>query len=99
MTGRKRIGALALCIGLIVILFVSTAFIIHEADHDCAGEDCPICRMIAVNLRLLRTVGFAALALSAFFFLLYIYAAYRRQGRHAGAYAGTLVSWKIRLND
>ena len=57
MTGRKRFGALLLCIGLILVLSVSVAFIAHEADHDCCGEDCPICQTIAVNISLLRTLG------------------------------------------
>ena len=61
MTGRKRFGALLLCIGLLLVLSVSTAFIAHEADHDCCGEDCPICRTIAVNISLLRTLGLAVL--------------------------------------
>jgi hypothetical protein len=99
MAERKRIGALALCIGLALVLLVSTAFIIHEADHDCDGEDCPICRMIAVNLRLLRTAGLAALLLTAFFSLLSVCVVSCRQDRHARLCAGTLVSWKIRLND
>jgi hypothetical protein len=99
MTGRKRIGALLLCIGLVLVLSVSAAFIIHEADHDCTGEDCPVCRNIAVNIRLLRTIGLAALILPLLFLLPAAHAAYRRQDRDASFCPGTLVSWKIRLND
>ena len=32
MTNQKRIGALILCVGLALVLAVSTAFIVHEAD-------------------------------------------------------------------
>lgn len=35
MANAKRSGALILCIGLAIVLAVSTALIIHEADHDC----------------------------------------------------------------
>ena len=54
MTDRKRVLALLLCVGLAAVLCVSTLHIALEADHDCCGEDCPICEMIAVNVRLLR---------------------------------------------
>ena len=99
MTDRKRVGALLLCIGLILVLSVSTAFIAHEADHDCCGEDCPICRTIAVNISLLRTLGLAVLAVLCFFFLLSLRSARFTQARNNHFFPGTLVSWKIRLND
>ncbi|MER2055531.1 MAG: hypothetical protein ABTB30_09635 [Clostridia bacterium] len=99
MTGRKRISALLLCIGLVLVLSVSAAFIIHEADHDCIGEDCPICRNIAINIRLLRTTGLAALILPAFRLLQVAPIAYERQDRQAYFCPETLVRWKIRLNN
>ncbi len=99
MTGRKRAGALLLCIGLVLVLSVSMAFIMHEAGHDCTGEDCPICRNIAINIRLLCTAGLAALALSAFCILPAAHTAYGRRDRHAYFCPETLVRWKIRLND
>ena len=99
MTNRKRIGVLMLCIGLILVLSVSTAFIAHEADHDCCGEDCPICQTIAVNIRLLRTVGLAVVLLAVLTVLLDGQAVRFRRNRYAHVSFGTLVSLKIRLND
>ena len=99
MTNRKSFDTLLLCIGLILVLSVSVAFIACEADHDCCGEDCPICRTIASNISLLRTLGLAALAVLYSFFLLSVRPARRRWERYASFFSGTLVSWKIRLND
>ena len=99
MTGRKRFGALLLCVGLILVLSVSTAFIAHEADHDCCGEDCPICRTIAINISLLRTLGLAVLAVLCLFFLLTVRSARFMREQNNCFFPGTLVSWKIRLND
>ncbi len=99
MTERKRAGALLLCIGLVLILSVSTAFIIHEAGHDCSGEDCPICRNIAVNIRLLCAAGLAVPVLQAFRLLPVMHTAFGRQGRRAYLGPETLVRWKIRLNN
>ncbi len=99
MTNAKRAGAMILCIGLVLVLAVSVAFIAHEADHDCSGEDCPICQAIAVNIRLLRLAGTAAIVLAAFFFLLSGPSAASRQDRYHCFRSGTPVSWKVRLND
>ena len=99
MTNRKRTGALLLCIGLVFVLSVSMIFIVREADHDCCGEDCPICQMIAVNIRLLRTLGLIILTFSAFYMALSGQSARRRsEGLHYFRLV-TPVSWKIRLND
>ncbi len=99
MTGRKRISALLLCIGMVLVLSVSAAFIIHEADHDCTGEDCPICRNIAVNIRLLCTAGLVLLVLLAFRLLLAAHSEYGQGDGHARFCPETLVRWKIRIND
>lgn len=99
MTNRRRVTALLLCIGLVFALAVSSAFIAHEAGHICSGEDCPICQMIAVNVNLLRTIGLAVLLLLVLFALQREGMAHRDQQRLSLPASGTLVSWKIRLND
>ena len=47
MSKQKRLLALLLCVGMFLVLFASSAYIAHEAKHDCAGEDCEICETIA----------------------------------------------------
>ncbi len=99
MTNTKRIGAMILCIGLVLVLAVSIAFIANEADHNCSGEDCPFCRMIAANINLLRTLGLAVIAFLSLFFLTFGRSVRGRKDRHACFFSGTPVSWKVRLND
>ena len=100
MMNRKRIGVLLICVGLVIALSVSVFFIAHEAHHDCRGEDCPICETIAVNVRLLGTLGLALFATLLFRFLLPARPARRHhQDRYARFVPGTLVSWKIRLDN
>ena len=99
MTNRRRIGALLLCISMVFALSVSSAFIVHEAGHDCSGHDCPVCQMIAVNVNLLRFLGLAVLLLLAVSVLLRGRFTHREQERFCLPASGTLVSWKIRLND
>lgn len=99
MTNRRRITALMLCIGLVFALFVSSAYIAHEAGHDCSGHDCPVCRMIAVSVNLIRMLGLAALMTLILSALLQERYIRREQQRLCLPAFGTLVSWKIRLND
>ena len=99
MNARKRGYALLLCVGLILALFVSSAFLIQEADHDCCGEHCPVCEMIAMTTALMRSFCLIA----AVMLLRSVFTA-ARSAFHApetgyGHSAGTPVSRKIRMND
>ena len=47
MTMRKK-TVIALTILFVFVMFFSHVFVIEEADHDCSGEDCPICEIIAI---------------------------------------------------
>ena len=98
MNTRKRACALLLCIGFILVLSVSSAFLIHEADHDCCGEDCPICKTVAMTTALLRALCLVVTAVQLFAASAVLSAlkAPERDRVHA---AGTPVSWKIRLNN
>ena len=99
MNARKRGNALLLCIGLVLVLLVSSAFLIQEADHDCCGEDCPICRTIAMTTALMQ-----ALCLIAAAQLMWSVLAISRSAFHIPGFVclhaeGTPVSRKTRIND
>ena len=98
MMNRKRIDALLLCAGMILVLLFSVAFMIHEAGHDCSGEDCLICRMIVANTNLLRLLGWGVPLLLALMFL-HGSGTTRRVFHFIPYVCGTLVSLKIRMND
>ena len=101
MNGRRRVVAAILCAVLLLSMFVSSAYVAHEAahPHECAGEDCPICQCIAQVARLRRGLGVALLAL----LLLCLAMAVRREvcpPETAEVPAlRTLVGRKIRLNN
>ena len=99
MTNRKRMGVLALCLGMVLVLFVSSAYIVHEAGHICFGEDCPVCQMIADSLCLFRAMGLAAFALLTTVALSSDEMAFGLRSVKRLPSFHTLVSWKIRLND
>ena len=47
MTTRRKV-ALILTIAFVFVMLFSQVFVIAEADHDCSGEDCPVCETVAV---------------------------------------------------
>ena len=52
-----------------VVMLSSAIYLAVEADHDCSGDDCAICRQISICENLLKTLGLAgaAAAISAAF--------------------------------
>ena len=101
MSKRRHVIAMALCIAMMLSVFVSSAYIAHEAahPHECSGEDCPVCQFIEQVEQVRRGFGLILLAL-----LLICFALAVRRHRRAFAPAdlpasGTLVSRKIRLNN
>ena len=47
---------------LAVVMLFSAVYIAVEADHDCSGEDCAICRQIGICENLLKSLGLAGAA-------------------------------------
>ncbi|MCR5347606.1 MAG: hypothetical protein K6E38_07500 [Fretibacterium sp.] len=54
MIEKKRLGAGVLAALFVLVALFSVAFIAVEAEHDCTGEDCPICRQMAVCANALK---------------------------------------------
>ena len=84
---------------LLLSVALSIAGSIKEADHECSGEDCPVCLVIHVarqNLKLFR-IFFASLVLSQ----VLIFRPLRLQAADKKiSYIGkSLISLKIRIND
>ena len=99
MNHQKRLTALLLCIGLVFALIASSAYIAHEADHDCAGEDCEICENIAQMEALLQSFALLGAVLLLLFTLLSFHRAFRTLAALRAYSAPTLVGWKVRLNN
>lgn len=47
---------------LAVVMLSSAIYIAVEADHDCSGDDCAICRQISICENLLKSLGLAGAA-------------------------------------
>ena len=83
---------------LAVVMLSSAVYIAVEADHDCSGDDCAICRQISICENLLKTLGLAgaAAAISAAFTYTVCKAILPCAERLG---TGTLVSLKVKLSN
>lgn len=61
MTNKNRLVALVLSLTVLFVMLSSVFFIAIEADHDCTGEDCPICYQISVCENTLKSISQAVL--------------------------------------
>ncbi len=99
MARRKRIYAWLLCLVIALVLFVSSAYAVHEAGHVCCKANCPVCEIVRQMEALVRVftliagLTLAALALGQMMPVFRIAA-----GTHLFAPC-TLISWKVRLNN
>ncbi len=66
---KKKIFVLALCFLLCLTMVFAESFIITHYNHDCCGEDCPICREIAACTIYLHGAGFCLIAVAGTLFL------------------------------
>ena len=87
-----------LAVTILFVVLCSAAFIAEEANHDCVGENCPICAQISVCQNMLKTFALAVCAVAfaaAFTYILrkHILACTDK----APSY--TLVSLKVKLTN
>lgn len=62
MTKKQRIIAVIVAFSFLFVLFSFTAFVSHNADHDCIGEGCMICAQINFCRNLVQSLSMAILA-------------------------------------
>lgn len=101
MKQRRNVIAAALCIVVVLAMFVSSAYIVHEMSnpHNCTGEDCPICQFIAQLEQTRRGFGLVLLALLLLAcFLTVFHFPTHPEGDRLPIFS-TLVIRKIQLND
>ncbi len=96
MTKRIRAISAVTAITVVFVLLFSILYIAVEADHDCTGENCPICEQIAICQQRLKQVssGTAVIAfgLFAFFTLCVVQSSYTALQRLC-----TLITLKVKL--
>ena len=62
MTRKFRLITGLLAAVLAAVMLSSAIYIAVEANHDCSGDDCAICRQISICENLLKSLGLAGAA-------------------------------------
>ncbi len=98
MVTKRRFAAAILAALILVAATASLFIVVHEADHDCIGEGCPICAVVTVCQNTLKTLSvalavFAAIAASVCFTVIFITVF------NASFHNETPVSLKVKLLD
>ena len=98
MTKKKRIISLVVAVAVFFVVLYSALYIAAETDHDCVGENCPICYQISVCENTLKNLSLAVCAVA--FAAAFTYTLCRSISACADVTPSyTLVSLKVKLTD
>ncbi|AUS97040.1 hypothetical protein CDQ84_12650 [Clostridium thermosuccinogenes] len=91
-------AALILCICVAAALFFSTWFILSHADHDCTGDQCPVCAEIQTAENLLKQVGLVGFCI---LFSFSNHLSSYSSGKYTLCYVNNItpVTLKVRMNN
>lgn len=99
MYGKRRVFKILVALTVFLSVVLYAAFIFANLHHDCPGEDCEICSVIAICRSTIKSFGIALLILSVFA----VFSASTEvsiSGREfTGVRSGSLVSMKVKLSN
>ena len=98
LTWSRRLALLFLIVYIAVLLAASHA-IITNANHECIGDGCPICKLIHNAEMLLEGIGKATASVFATCLALLIIALFTVAAGLICNHSSTLINTKVRLNN
>ena len=93
-----RIIALLAAFAVLFVMLFSKAYISHHIHHECTGDECPICIVMAQCANNLKNIGTIAIFIAISLFLCSINQESRRCVNTAGFF-DSLISQKVRMNN
>ena len=97
-TKKKSTFSVAVCILFLFVTFASLFYIVKEENHNCIGEDCPICANIHQAEQTLKNLGNGTI-ISAVINPVFIVFVLLITDQFLFIFSTSLVSQKVRLND
>ena len=95
----KRVFACLICGLFVLTLLVSSVCIVRASGHICCGQRCLVCSVVARAEKLLHGLVLLLMVFLALAALHFAQAWNWKAENHRLRAFGTLVNWKIRLND
>jgi hypothetical protein len=90
--------SLIICAVLLLAVLLSSFFVAAELGHDCTGDECPICQMIAQSENFVNQIGTGLIILAAALLVAFSVSEF-----HADSFrclvVPTPVRQKVRLNN
>ena len=95
---KKRFVSTALVFALFFVMLLSTIYIIAETEHDCVGDNCPVCSQISQCENTINTVSSAVsiAAVAAVFAYILMAGTVKITSQKP---ASTLISLKVQLTE
>ena len=95
---KPKHAALILALMLLFVMLISALFIARNAHHDCKGEGCSVCAIIAVCENMLKNISSAAAAAAVLTAAVFVII---KTLETASVFcpAATPVSLKVKLSD
>ncbi len=98
MKNKKRIVALIMAVIFFSLMLLFSFYIAKEINHDCVGDNCPICQEISICENILRNIS-NDIAINGFVFI-YTYISYKIILLYNPIFSKiTLVSLKVKLSN
>lgn len=98
-TRKQRKIAWIACATFLLVTLCSILFLVKEANHDCTGEDCPICAQISEAENTLKNLGNGNPAVSGVAVTAAVYFLLAFVGIFCAIPYATLVAQKVRMNN
>ena len=65
MTAKKRILTAVTMFMIVFVVIYASFYIAYETEHECTGDDCPICCQIEIYESALKNIASAVVAAAA----------------------------------
>ncbi|MBR1730824.1 MAG: hypothetical protein IJ725_00095 [Ruminococcus sp.] len=98
MTKRTRIIALLLAAAVLFVMLFSLFVIAAEAQHNCHGDDCPICELVALCENLVKGLSLT-LVIITLIVALALMRRFCKEDRECGEIRNTPVLLKVKLTN
>lgn len=98
-TKKQRAFTLLVCVTVLFVSLMSIIFIVKNTEHDCVGEDCPVCAEIAQAENTLKTIGIGDSSVNAIAFIAEICLLTVCIGVICVGVHSTPIALKVRLNN
>ena len=94
---RERVLAWIVLSVFILVIFSSSVFIVFHSAHNCTGENCPVCAVLAEcrnNINMIGTVSAGAIHIPLMICVVFVL---ERAFRRTRSKHRTLISLKVEL--